>query len=71
MSYAEALAAQYNARLTRNDIEWFVDHGGNLRLRDRPSWSAAKTREMAEQAERDRQQFKHRMEYPINREAAE
>lgn len=69
-SYAEALAAQYNARLTRNDVEWFVDAGGNIRLRDRPSWSAARTRELEDQAERDRQQFKHRQRYPVQ-EAAE
>lgn len=32
-SYAHDLAAQYNARCTRDDVEWYVDHAGAVAIR--------------------------------------
>ncbi len=62
-SYAQALADQRNAQLTRDDIEWFVAPNGEVLLRDKPHWTARRTRELADAAERDRRQFNHRQAY--------
>lgn len=64
------MCAAYNASRTRDDTVWIVTPSGDLVLTDRPEWTAKRTKELAEAAERDRQQFNHRQRYPIQ-EAAE
>lgn len=62
--------AQRNANLKRDDIEWYVSANGEPLLRDRADWSARRAKEIEAAAERDRQQFNHRQQYPIQ-DAAE
>jgi hypothetical protein len=54
---AHALAARYNANCTRDDIEWFVDRNGNLRLRDRVEWSARNRHHAELRAEQQRREW--------------
>lgn len=69
-SYAEDLAAEYNSRLTRDDVEWIVGADGGMQLVDKPSASAARTKELEATTEAARRQFNHRQQYPVS-EAAE
>lgn len=57
-SYVEDHVASLNANLKRDDIEWAVSEQGTPYLRDKPSWSANRTRELEAKAERDRQEWK-------------
>lgn len=43
-SYAHDLADLYNSQLTRDDVEWHVTNAGEVKLRDKPSWSNERTR---------------------------
>ena len=64
---------EMNAGLQRDDIEWIRDGQGNLRLVDRQDWSERRTKEIAEERERERQRYNWRQQHPITeeREAAE
>lgn len=62
---AQAWCDHRNSMMARNDIEWAVDSSGHPALRDRASWQAARTKEMARQAEYDRRQYAHRLTHPI------
>jgi hypothetical protein len=65
-SYAFHLVQQYNSDLAARDpdraaqIEWYVDHHGNIRLRDRTQWSARHRERVQRQDERRREQWKRR-----------
>lgn len=53
----EQAAYMRNQRLKRQDIEWAVGPSG-LYLRDKPSWTAERTRQLDAQAEADRTRWK-------------
>lgn len=65
-SYADDLAAEYNRRLSERDprradeIEWYVDHAGDVKPRFRPEFTGQLTRRMADKHEYERQQWKRR-----------
>lgn len=56
---AQQEADRRNRLLFRDDIEWAVGESG-LYLRDKPSWTARRTRELEAEAESQRTQWKHR-----------
>lgn len=58
-------AADRNRTMNRGDIEWFVAPSGELMLRDKPSWQAKRTNELARNAERDRRDWMHRQNFPV------
>jgi len=74
MISAEGIA-QMNRELAmkRDDVEWIRDATGSLRIVDRQDWSDRRTRQMAEERERERQRYNWRQQHPITeeREAAE
>lgn len=57
-SYAHALAAQRNQQMARDDVAWAVGPNGDLYLRDKPSWTAAHTRELDRKAQSEREEWK-------------
>lgn len=56
-NYAHDLAAHYNRRLIRDDIEWAVN-GDQIYLRDKFDWSSRRTRELEVKAEQSRRRWK-------------
>lgn len=60
-----------NQTMTRTDIEWVLDGRGGAYLRDVPAASAARTRELQANAERDRRDYNHRQRYPVTAVVAE
>ena len=58
-------AQRRNARLTRNDIEWAVDGGGNLYLTDARSFTAWNQQECERRAEQDRRNWKAAQARPL------
>lgn len=54
-------ADRRNNLLFRQDIEWAVGETG-LYLRDKPSWTARRTNELARSAEDERQRWKRAQE---------
>lgn len=70
MTDAYSIAAQRNTNLSRDDIEWFVAASGELMLRDKPSWTERRTKELAASAEAARRDFNHRQRYPAQEPVA-
>ena len=65
-----SLADRYNQMRSRTDCEWIDTPDGGVALAQTRGWTQAYTKHLASKAERDRQQFNHRQNYPIQ-EAAE
>lgn len=63
MSYVHELARRYNEALYQanprraEEIEWFVDAMGNLRLRDIPELTARRTAQAERRREADRKRW--------------
>ena len=69
-SYAEDLAASYNAKRKRTDVVWIVAPSGEVKLVDCPDWQADHTKHLERTAEDERQRMQTRRTYPVT-EAAE
>lgn len=70
---AQQWCDQRNASMPRHDIEWFVTHDDQTALRDKISWQAGHTKQLARKAEVERRDWIHRQNYPVTavKEAAE
>lgn len=62
-------AVEYlNRTKTREDVEWYRDRGGGLQCRLSPNAMAKHYDQCAEEQERGRQKFNHRLRYPVTAE---
>ena len=57
--YAYDLADAYNAGMPRKDIEWFVNEGGTLQLRERADFTKKHTKALKWQAEEEQRKWLH------------
>lgn len=60
-------AKERNAQLKRNDIEWIVTDNGELRLIDKPSYTAWNTKDIKRHRELDRQEYLRRYRETTNK----
>lgn len=52
--YVHELCAAYNAARRRDDVEWFVDSSGNLRIGDAPGFIRENNRRIDQTKESER-----------------
>lgn len=57
--YAYDLADAYNAGMPRKDIEWFVNEGGTLQLRDRADFTENHTKFLKWKDEEEQRKWLH------------